>query len=394
MSQQSLLQGSGVPYTFGVALPFLTARWRNLVVLNYTVDPAVLTPLLPHGTEIDFFNGKALISVIAFHFAENKLLGLVPTYPAYNFEELNLRFYVRRTVGEEVRRGVVFVKEVVPSALVAGTARLLYNEPYEARPMRHDFSSFSERAGGTLAYGVTIGLRDLIVSATTSGDLRHLAPHSIEEFILEHYWGYTRRPDGSTSEYRVSHEPWLYWNVSTTSVSESVAELYPANFRSFLNAPPHSAFVARGSQVSVYAYRRFHPSCDVGAFPRTETHGYVLYDGSCGFCSWWVPRCARALEDAGFAIAPLQEPWVCRSLSLSQEELLSDIRIALKDGKILTGADAYLYAMRRMRWLKPLGALLSLPGLRALTWGAYRLVNRNRFAISRACGLHRPPPPP
>jgi uncharacterized protein len=363
-----------------------------LVVLNYTIDPAILTPLLPAGTEIDYFEGNALMSVIAFHFVHNKLFGVVPTYPAYNFEELNLRFYVRRVVNNEVRRGVVFVKEVVPSALVAGTARLLYNEPYEARPMRHDFTKFSEGAGGTLSYGATIGTSELTVSATTSGDLKLLAPHSIEEFILEHYWGYTQQPDGSTSEYRVSHEPWCFWSTSATSITGNIAALYPQSFKPFLEEPPHSSFVARGSPVSVFAYRRFHPSCDVTAFPRTDVHGYVLYDGSCGFCAWWVPRCERALAHAGFAIAPLQDPWVSRSVPLSRENLLNDIRIALTNGTLLTGADAYLYAMRRMRWLKLLGAIFSLPGLRALVWWAYRLFNRNRFTISRVCGLNRQAP--
>lgn len=381
-------------YTLRVKLPFLTARWRNLVVLNYSVDPAVLTPFLPSGTELDYFENQALMSVIAFHFEETKLFGVMPTYPAYNFEELNLRFYVRRRVGDEVRRGVVFVKEVVPSALVAGTARLLYNEPYEARPMTHDFGHFSDQVGGTLTYGARIGARDVTVSATTSGELQPLAPHSIEEFILEHYWGYTRRPDGSTSEYRVAHEPWSYWTTSETSIAGNIAVLYPPNFKPFLEARPHSAFVARGSSVSVFAYKRFQPWCNASAFPRADVHGYVLYDGSCGFCSWWVPRLEPALNAAGFAIAPLQEPWVLRSIPLSHHELLHDLRLALSDGRILAGADAYIYTMRRMRWVKPLGMLLSLPGFRWLTWQAYRVFNRNRFTISKVCGLNRSTPQP
>jgi uncharacterized protein YqjF (DUF2071 family)/predicted DCC family thiol-disulfide oxidoreductase YuxK len=377
-----------------VKLPFLTARWRNLVVLNYSVDPALLTPFLPSGTELDYFENEALMSVIAFHFEETKLFGVMPTYPAHNFEELNLRFYVRRRVGDEVRRGVVFVKEVVPSALVAGAARLLYNEPYEAHPMTHDFGCFSEQAGGTITYGATIGAHDVTVSATTSGELEALAPHSIEEFILEHYWGYTRRPDGSTSEYRVAHEPWPYWKTLQTSVVGDISALYPPSLKPFLEARPHSAFVARGSSVSVYAYNRFHPVCDTCAFPRKEVHGYVLYDGSCGFCSWWVPRLERALSAAGFAIAPLQEPWVSRSIPLSHDELLQDLRLVLSDGKVLSGADAYIYAIRRMPWIKPLGLLLSLPGLRWFTWQVYRVFNRNRFTISKVCGLNRSTPQP
>lgn len=381
-------------YNPGVNIPFLTAHWRNLVVINYLVDPTAITPLLPTGTELDLFEGKALMSVIAFRFENNKLFGAIPTYPARDFEELNLRFYVRRVVGDEVRRGVVFVKEVVPSALIAGTARILYNEPYEARPMNHEFSDFSDDIGGSLSYGVTVGLNSVSVTATTTGECQPLSTNSVEEFILEHYWGYTKRPDGSTSEYRVVHEPWSYWETSSASISGDIANLYPETLRPFLDSRPHSAFVARGSDVSVFAYRRFNPSCDPNAFPPTYAHGYVLYDGSCGFCSWWIPRLERVLSRAGLAIAPLQEPWVRHAVNLPIDELTQEIRIALRDGTTISGADAYLYAMRRIRWLKPLGALLSLPGLRWITARAYQLVSRNRFTISRVCGWEPPKPRP
>lgn len=368
-----------------MALPFLTARWRNLIVVNYTVDPAILMPLLPPGTELDYFDGKALMSVIAFRFEENKLFGSVPTFPVVNFEELNLRFYVRRKVGEEIRRGVVFVKEVVPSALIAATARILYNEPYEVRPMRHDFSKFDERSGGSLSYQARSGVNEITISATTEGELQRLASNSVEEFILEHYWGYTKRPDGSTSEYRVEHERWQYWRVGSSAITGDLATLYPSKFRPFLAERPHSAFMARGSPVSVYAYRRFLPTCDPGVFPRDDVHGYVLYDGTCGLCSWWVPRMERVLASAGFAIAPLQKPWVSRAIALPADDLLRDIRIFLRDGSVISGADAYLYAIRRMKWLWPISALLSVPGLRWITWQVYKVINRNRFFISKLC---------
>ena len=370
-----------------MSLPFLTAHWRNLILLNFEVDPAILVPLLPPGTELDLFENKALMSVVAFNFEENKLLGKIPTVPVTHFEELNLRFYVRRKVGDAVRRGVVFVKEVVPSALIAGTARVLYNEPYEARPMQHDFSRFNDQAGGTLSYTTRLGLEDVTVSATTSGDLQQLAPGSVQEFILEHYWGYTKRDDGSVSEYRVEHEPWRYWDTNSTTINGDVGKLYPSSFHTFLRAAPHSTFVAHGSPVAVYGYQRFHATYNTQAFPNKNVHGYVLYDGACGFCSWWVPKIEHQLAHASFGIAPLQVSWVRDSIPLSEEELTRDLRILLRDGTLLSGADAYIYAMRRMRGVRLLGILLSLPGLRWLTWQAYRLFNRNRFVISRACKL-------
>ena len=382
------------PILLRMNYPFLTARWRNLVVINYGIDPSILIPLLPPGTELDLFEGQALMSIIAFQFEDNKLFGVIPTFPVRNFEELNLRFYVLRRVGDEVRRGVVFVKEVVPSALIAGTARILYNEPYEARPMTHDFTSFSDELGGTLTYGASVGIHEVMVSATTEQERQSLAPLSIEEFILEHYWGYTKRPDGSTSEYRVAHEPWTYWRTATTSITGDITALYPPSFQPFLEAQPHSSFVARGSPVSVYAYRRFSGSCVPTAFPRSDVHGYVLYDGTCGLCSQMVPRLERTLSTAGFAIAPLQAEWVIRSLGLHPEDLIQDIRIALADGRVVSGADAYLYAMRRMPWMRPLGLFLSLPVARWITKHLYGVFSRNRFTISQLCGLKPPTPRP
>ena len=259
-----------------MSIPFLTAFWSNLVVINFEVDPTILLPLVPPGTELDFFDGKALVSVIAFNFENNKLFGVIPTFPVTRFEEINLRFYVRRRVGEEVRRGVVFVKEVVPSALIAGTARILYNEPYEARPMTHSDEHFHSSDGGTLSYSVTIGAKDVSISATTEGELQAMREQSVEQFILEHYWGYTNRENCTTSEYRVAHESWRFWSTASTAIDEALATLYPPAFAPFLEREPHSAFVARGSSVAVYAYNRFRPTCDMSRVPQRDARGYVL----------------------------------------------------------------------------------------------------------------------
>ena len=370
-----------------MSLPFLTARWRNLIVLNYEVDPSVLRPFLPHGTEIDYFEGKALMSIIAFNFERMRFLGAVPTIPVTHFEEINLRFYVRRKVGDETRRGVVFIKEVVPSALIAATARILYNEPYEARPMSHSFKDFHEEDGGTLLYDMGLGTRTVSVAATTEGTLRPLSEGGIEHFILEHYWGYTAQGDGTTSEYRVQHEPWRFWKTSAAAIEGDITTLYPETFTDALEQPPHSTFVARGSPVAVYTYQRFNPVYPTGGFPRTDVKGYLLYDGRCGFCSWLVSRVQASIERDGFASAPLQSAWVGQALSFPRDQIESDIRLLLADGTLVSGADVYMYLMKRKPWLRPLGVIAGLPILKWISWRCYRLVNRNRLLISRTCGL-------
>jgi len=371
-----------------MALPFLSAYWRNLIVLNYEVDPLILARFLPLGTELDLFEGKALISVIAFNFERTKFLGVIPTVPVTDFEEINLRFYVRRTVGDEVRRGVVFVKEVVPSTLIAATARILYNEPYEARPMQHSFSTFHEESGGTLSYEMSVGTSTVLVKATTQGEQRALREGSIEHFILEHYWGYTQQADGTTSEYRVEHAPWRYWETTSSGIHGDITSLYPAALHAALKSAPHSTFVARGSPVSVFAYQRFHPRYDTSLFPKTDVRGYLLYDGGCGLCSWWVSKTTSPLTTIGIATAPLQSDWVAETLSMPSEQIVDDIRLLLSDGTLLSGADAYIYLLKRLPYTGLVGVVLGLPVLRWVTWGLYRLVNRNRFTLSRICDLH------
>ncbi len=374
-----------------VRIPFLSATWRNLLVCNYEVAPELLVPLLPLGTELDLFEGKALVSVVAFHFEKNRLFGVIPTFPVTEFEEINLRFYVRRHVGGEVRRGVVFIQEVVPSRIIATAARVLYNEPYHVRRMWHDTNGFDPKTGGRLAYGVEIDGRKSEVSAITQGPLRLLENGSIESFILEHYWGYTQRGDGTTSEYEVQHVPWRFWHVSEISIGDAFAKLYPAQFGECLAQKPHSVCIAVGSPVSVYSYHRFRARFSMSAAPPTEGNGWVLYDGMCGFCSWWIPRLRGALARSGFSIAPLQASWVRKTISMPDSEQTRDIRLLLRDGTLISGADAYIYCLKRMRYLRIIGIVLGLPGIRDLTWRVYRMINRNRFFISRVCRLSPEP---
>jgi uncharacterized protein YqjF (DUF2071 family) len=228
---------------------FLTGAWQHLVMLNYPVAPAVLQPYLPAGTEIDFFAGQTYLSVVGFLFHDTRVLGLrVPFHR--NFEEVNLRFYVRARSADGWRRGVVFVKEIVPRRLIAWVARVLYNENYVAIPMRH--AVVLPAAGtGSVRYQWRHGGRWDSVSAVIEGEPKPLAPGSEEEFITEHYWGDVRQRDGSTVEYQVEHPPWRVWTAHSAQLDCDVAGLYGGEFASSLQGSPASAFVAEGSPIMV-----------------------------------------------------------------------------------------------------------------------------------------------
>ena len=222
-------------------------------MLNYELSPNLLEPLVPAGVEIDRWQGRLYASVVGFLFRETRVLGL--SIPGHRtFQEVNLRFYVRRHVGDEVRRGVVFIRELVPRRAIAVVASLLYNEPYRSAPMRHRIATIGEET--TREYAWRVGPDWTRLAARTRGAACPLRLGSEEEFITEHYWGYTRQRDGGTIEYRVDHPRWDVWNASDARLEGQLAPVYGDAFARALAGPPRSAFVADGSPVTVFAPTR------------------------------------------------------------------------------------------------------------------------------------------
>jgi uncharacterized protein len=235
------------------ASKFLTAEWRHLAMLNFEVDPKVLEPFVPAGTELDDWRGRTFISVVGFMFLNTRVFG-VPIPFHRNFEEVNLRFYVRRKASDGWRRGVVFVKEIVPRSAIALTARVLYGENYVAVPMAHHIED--ENAGAekprTVSYSWRFRGRVNRIELTVEGHADEAAEGSDAEFITEHYWGYARRRGGRTMEYRVEHPRWRIARASEARLDCDVDGLYGKQFAEFLNAPSASAFLAYGSDVTVF----------------------------------------------------------------------------------------------------------------------------------------------
>lgn len=229
---------------------FLTAEWKHLAMLNYDIEPAALAGFVPAGTELDVWNGRTLVSVVGFQFLRTRVRG-VPIPFHQNFEEVNLRFYVRRKAEEGWRRGVVFIREIVPRAAIALVARRLYHEPYIALPMGHRISG-PPGAVTAAEYAWTFRKRRNHLALSLRGPARPLTDGSEAEFITEHYWGYNRQPDGSTLEYRVEHPRWRVYEVAEARLDCDVAGLYGERFRASLGGRPSSAFLAEGSAVRVY----------------------------------------------------------------------------------------------------------------------------------------------
>ncbi len=239
------------------ARSFLTASWHHLAMLNYRVDPALLAPHVPQGTTLDTHDGATWISLVAFLFDDTRVLGIKVPF-LVTFPEINLRFYVRRTSGSEVRRGVVFIKEIVPHPAIALVARLAYNEPYETRRMGHYHAPRAPKEPLYVSYSWAprLGGWGHVTLQTTEAIPQPIVPGSAEEFITEHHWGYTRQRDGGTIEYRVEHLSWRVWQSERATVTGDIEELYGHEFARMLSEPPDSAFLAEGSAVTVYRPER------------------------------------------------------------------------------------------------------------------------------------------
>jgi uncharacterized protein YqjF (DUF2071 family) len=218
-------------------------------MLNYEVNAKLIEPLVPRGTELDLFGGRALVSLVAFRFVNTRAFGIA--WPGYtSFEEINLRFYVKRTVAGEARRGVVFIREIVPHHAIAWVARVVYNEPYRAMPMQHAITEADSRRGLRYEWRDRNGWQG--AQGWTHGAAGLPVAGSEAEFITEHYWGYTRQRSGETIEYRVEHPRWKTWPVTDGGVTSNVTATYGAEFAKVLSGTPRSAFVADGSAVVVH----------------------------------------------------------------------------------------------------------------------------------------------
>ena len=234
--------------------PFLTAQWRYLAMLNYEVDPATLAAFVPRGTLLDDEGGRHYISLIGFLFLNTHIFGF-PALFHENFEEVNLRFYVRRELPEQSRQGVVFIREIVSLPLGAETAKLTYNAPYTTAPTRQALVRTSDELQ-SVEYLFGSSRSQCRIALHVEDNATPVEAGSHEEFITQRPWGFTRQRDGGTIEYAVDHPRWDVWRDARWELEGPLEHFYPQPFSSILTGAPASAFVADGSGVAVHLPQR------------------------------------------------------------------------------------------------------------------------------------------
>jgi uncharacterized protein YqjF (DUF2071 family) len=227
---------------------FLSAAWRNLIMANYVIDPALLQKYLPCKTELDTFSNEHYISLVGFLFENVKVCGIA--FPFHtNFEEVNLRFYVRYKENNVWKRGVVFMKEIVPRRMISFTANTLYGENYQTRKMKHTW--FENKNNLHVSYEWKGGNTWNYLSCVAEKTPENIIENSAEEFITEHYWGYTFINKTCTGVYEVVHPKWRIHKVKSYDIVCSAEQLYGEAFEKILNQKPKSVFLAEGSEIKV-----------------------------------------------------------------------------------------------------------------------------------------------
>ena len=227
---------------------FLKANWENIVMVNYEISEEILSKYLPKGVSIDLYNGKTYISLVGFMFKDTKIFN-VPIFKLGTFEEINLRFYVSRKVGNETRRGVVFINETVPYKAVAWLANALYKEHYTTIPTRHHWDFTNEHKAIKYEWFVNKKWNSIALSATKEKKI--IEKNSFENFIFEHYYGYTKYNNTITEEYQIVHPSWLINDILDYKIDCNFENMYGEDFTVLDKTQLASVFLAEGSAIEI-----------------------------------------------------------------------------------------------------------------------------------------------
>ena len=227
---------------------FLKANWENIIMANYPIDPKILEPFLPKGVELDLFNGKAYISLVGFMLKKTKLFNIPIPYLG-TFEEINLRFYVIRKEGNTIKRGVVFINETIPYPIVAWMANKLYKEHYTVVPTKHEITNRSTIKKVNFEWLLNKKWNSIYVEA--SNESAAMKKDTLEQFIYEHYYGYTKIDESQTEEYKLQHPSWKTNEVLDYKIDCDFKAMYGNTFSILNFTKPEAVFIADGSLVKV-----------------------------------------------------------------------------------------------------------------------------------------------
>jgi uncharacterized protein len=209
-------------------------RWTDLAFLHWPVDPDVVAPYLPRGTEPDVIDGVTYVGLIPFHMRGAGAGRGHPTEYLGDFLETNVRLY---SVDATDRHGVVFRSLEASRLATVLAARWGYRLPYVWSRMR------VERYGDVWTWSSVRrwphrGLRTQI--AIRVGAV--VAPTPLDIWLTAR-WGLHHRVAGRTIWTPNEHEA---WPLRTAEVIELSDELVSAAGIEVSGLPPVPVRFSRG----------------------------------------------------------------------------------------------------------------------------------------------------
>lgn len=233
--------------------PLMQADWSEIVALNFQVDPSILEPRVPKGLELDFHNGETYVSLVAMHLRNVKMMGF-PIPISRGFDELNLRFYVKRKVGPRYVTGACFIKDFVPNAAASWILTTLFKSTFARMKMKRESSGFGSRDEDVvpkICYQWKVGDAENVIKIKGRARMKKTGPDTKVGFILDHNNEYSVR-DSTIYEYRVQRPPWTVWDAAQASFECNTKLLFGDEFVKTLSRRPSSVFVAEGSPVTIF----------------------------------------------------------------------------------------------------------------------------------------------
>jgi hypothetical protein len=186
-------------------------------------------------------------------FLNTKILGIkVPFH--INFEEVNLRFYVKRFENNTWKRGAVFIKEIVSKPALTFVANTLYNEHYQTLPMRHHWEENYNNRVVEYQWKKNKAWQSFKVCASLTAT--EIEKESETEFITEHYWGYAKVNSNVSNEYEVTHPRWKEYKVESSEIKVDFGVVYGKSFEFLNDLKPTSIMLAEGSEITVEGKNR------------------------------------------------------------------------------------------------------------------------------------------
>jgi uncharacterized protein YqjF (DUF2071 family) len=240
----------------------MQAEWRQLVMLSYAVNPSLLSSWVPEPLELNFWKGKTFITLVGLMNRNVRVVG-IPVPFHRSFEQVNLRFYVRRKTEAGFRPGVMFIKQIVPREVIAAAARQIYREHVISLPMKHDFQLNPKVQRGdrfSIRYSWKVKNEWMEIAAETKGEPFEPKKNSLERFIAERYWGYSGLASREVIEYHVEHPPWIVRNVQQVKLNGDFANFYGKTIGKILKSSPDLAFVATGSKAYLFTPLKIWPA--------------------------------------------------------------------------------------------------------------------------------------